>query len=306
MPRIKKQKKHLNRTRGAAVARGNQLLGYVKTHIARINTLLQEEGHVEILRRLTLYTKAKNLCNWDLGVHIRSGKKNASDDHIKRINASQIHQVSAGERKIKFVGHGSREAEIKEKWLEQFGFDGTVFVDEVPICRPDMPLLCGRMDGLMKINGRIVIIEFKGVLKKTPCVVKKEFKDNPKEIQQCIFYSFLNDWKDVLLVYGLQKPNLKIFTKFLNFSVLKPFKRELEEASNDYFLSYFTENILLWKLLEVRQVLGWFQEEAIKRKCGGLIDVVRGFHEVQRKKKGELKYPALENIQREIKNWKII
>lgn len=307
MPRIKKQKKHLNSIRERAANRGNVLLGYVRNCLGQLDNLLQERGHVKILNHLNLYIKDKNMCSWDLSAAKKRNQTRASDSHVKRINGSQMYQVSARDRIVKFRAYGSREKSIKERWLEHFSFNENNFIDEVFICRPDKPLLCGIMDGLLKINGEIVVVEFKGILKKEPCLVGNELRDNSSEIQQCLFYSFLNDWKDVLLVYGLTGNRSRIFTKFLNFSQLKPFKAELEAASNDYFLTYFTKNILIWKLLNnIRLRLGFAQQEIIKKKCEKLCDVVKSFNDVHKGKKGVLIYPELTNIRRNLEKWEII
>lgn len=305
MPRIKKQKKLLKAIGKVGGERTRIRIGHEMDCRAQLKVLEEQGRNGTLLKRLRRYIRSDNLCTWDLGICVRTNKKRCTEPNIKRLTPSQMYQISAGERKIKYLAIRNGEKDIRERWVEYFSLSSENFAEEVVICRPDYPLICGIMDGLIKINSQIFIVEFKGILDQIPRVITGEFRDNSPEIQQCLVYSFLNNWKDVLLVYGLKNKKNKIFTTSFNFSITKPFKRYLEEAMEDDFLDYFTKNILIWKLLnDNRQHLRVFNQERIKKNVDNIVEIVKKFQKDQKKQKS-LKYPKLKNIRRE-REWEII
>lgn len=59
------------------------------------------------------------------------------DSHIKRINASQMYQITQGDYMERYVKpYGDREKLVKQKWIDYFDLVQDNFAEEVSICTP--------------------------------------------------------------------------------------------------------------------------------------------------------------------------
>lgn len=85
-----------------------------------------------------------------------------------------------------------------------------------------------------------------------------------------------------------------VHTKFFNFSETKPFENYFKNSSTQYFLDYFTKNILIWKLINSKQqLLTVVLREKIKTKVDEIADMVKEFQKECIRRECEIIYPRL-------------
>lgn len=126
---------------------------------------------------------------------------------------------------------------------------------------PKYPHMGGELDALVRTFQGYVAVEFKGVMKSPKITLCDSLHDLEPHLSQMVLYSFLLGWVDVLFVWAEnsdaweqgdhyiktgempEKRLKKLKHTYFEFSKEKPFKKELEKLSMNFYLDYFMKNV---------------------------------------------------------------
>ena len=206
--------------------------------VKRSNTYL--EALLGLFRAfMVCYTTEESGCSWVLaespkGRTIRN-QLDKGDSKLKfpdpmypsfrlpRIKCSLIHFAVWG-MPMKPVDMYTNEEKFVREWLSHSKLKFENIILEVNVCVPEFPMISGVLDGLVNINGKYCIVEFKTCLLDSDIEKKSNFFECGHVFIQILTYSYLTGWSDAYLVYQEYKDGvLYTKTKFFNFSKTKPF-----------------------------------------------------------------------------------
>lgn len=228
-----------------------------------------------------------------VGMKTYKGPERIQD--CKRICGSLIHNAIMGLGLKKSRGGEGRECFVRDGFKKAHGLNKKNFMEEVIVVRKRYPLFSGVLDGLLKTSGGYIVIEFKGFFNKRIIYSPKtSFKAQHPAIKQLLFYLFLLNWPDGILVYGFINHNKVELIKTIKIVAgeSEMLQKEIEGFSKNEFLEIFCKEIFVWKLFKFTHVhVKHSLHEFVKKELGWLMEMVKDFSGAKKKNKRNPKKP---------------
>lgn len=245
---IEKRKKNANKNKNARIAR-----------IYRQCMICLKRDYAD---RLEKYSLEKSGCYWKLPV----GYQGSHWTHFKRLPASLMRNVMRGELIEKTIPSKGRENDIKYKWKVHNMLNEKNFAEEVCLTNPTNPFFGGRVDGMVFTKRKKVLVEFKGVTREQ-FIVGNKFADQTPAIMQIALYSYITGWKDVILVYGVQKNfDIVVKTKYFTSRMIRALEKDILKLRHGLWINAFVLDILIWKILGFKNIAHTRLSKKLKNK----------------------------------------